>query len=209
MRGRAFLLVSGFLLIHWAFAQKLVKKEVLYPSTKYIQIDASKCFQLLLTTHQSDFVKVEASMEGEYAEDLIIKLEEDGNNISISSDFLPSFNVPNDKLSAHKVISIALNVTLPEYMMATVFGTYTNVTAKGVYNHLSISLADGNCILHVISEKTEVNTQTGEIRVVSAKGVVTAESIYGNILKGAILGGDENYLLKSVEGTIIVNNGNG
>lgn len=147
-------------------------------------------------------------MEGEYAKDLVIKLEEDGENIGISADFLPSFKNPNDKLSAHKVISIVLKVTLPEFMTTSVNGTHTNVTAEGKYKDLSITLSDGNCTLHDISEKASVKTQSGEISVIRARGDVTTQSTYGKVKKGIIPPGDEIYLLQSVEGTIIVNNNN-
>lgn len=148
-------------------------------------------------------------MEGEYAKDLVIKLEENGKNIGVSADFLPSFKNPNDKLSAHKVISIVLYITLPEYMMASVHGTRTNVIGEGKYKDLSITLSDGNCTLFNFSGKTSVKTQTGEIVVNNAKGEVTTKSLYGKVKKGTVPSGEETYLLQSVEGTIIVNGSNG
>jgi len=202
---RILVFISCFIFLQFGTSQKLVEKTLLHPKTKYIQIDGSKCFQLVLKTHKSDLLKAEAFIEGEYSKDLVIKLEEDGENIGISPDFLPSFKNPNDKLSAHKVISITLFVTLPEYVTAAVHGTYTYVTAEGKYKNLSVTLSEGNCILNTILEKATIKTQTGEIVVTNAKGTVIAESVYGEIKKGPIPSGDEIYILETVEGAIIVN----
>lgn len=206
---RTLVLISFLFFVQFGASQKLVEKILVNPETKYIQIDGDKCFRLVLNTHQSDLLKVEASMEGEYAKDLVIKLEEDGENIGISADFLPSFENPNDKLSAHKVISIILQVTLPEFMTVSVYGTHTNVTAEGNYKDLSITLSDGKCTLHNISENASVKTQTGEIVVIKAKGEVTTNSTYGMVKKGFIPSGNETFLLQSVEGSITVNGHNG
>lgn len=195
--------------VQFGISQKLVEKTVLNPKTKYVQIDGSKCFQLVLSTHQSNLLKVEASIEGEDAKDLVIKMEEDGKNIVVSADFLPNFKEPRYKFSALKVISIALHVTLPEYMTASVHGTNTNVIAQGKYTDLSITLSDGNCSLIDVSEKARVKTQTGEIVIAKAKGIVTTESTYGKVQKGHVPPGDEIYFLQSVEGNIIVNRNNG
>lgn len=202
-----FIFFLGF--FSFGISQKLVEKSIINPETRSVQIDGTRCFQLVLDTHESDLLKVEASMEGEYAKDLVIIIEEDGKNIGISAGFLPSFKNPNDKLSAHKVISILLHVTLPEYMTTLVHGTRTNVTAQGKYKSLTISLSDGNCTLHKVSEKTMVKTQSGEILVSSARGTVSAESTYGKVQKGYIPSGEETYTLRSIEGTIIVNGNNG
>jgi len=206
---RAFIFLVCICFCQYSISQKLVQKEIHNPQTKYVRIDGNKCYQLVLSTHKSDFLHIAAAMEGEYAKDLIIKLEEDGNNIDISADFLPSFKAPNDKLSAHKVISIEMHITLPEFMDTMVYGTHTNVTAKGTYKNLSITLADGNCSLHAISEKAQVKTQTGEISLTKAKGMVTTKNVYGKVEKGQIPSGNQTYILETVEGNILINKNNG
>lgn len=187
------------------FCQKKVSKKTINTEKQYIHIDGSNCYTIDLQTGSGRELVVEASIEGEYSEDLALKLEEDGNNILISTDFLPSFKAPNDKLSAHKVVSISLSVSLPEYAQVQLHGTYSNVKAKGIYNALDISVADGNCFLEALTERSCVKTQTGEIRLTKTKGIVAAQTKYGKIHRGNIPSGDYNYTLYSVEGDIWVN----
>jgi len=196
-------------LSNFGLSQKLVEKTVVNPKTKFIEINGDKCFKISMLTHASNVLKVEATMEGEYAKDLALKVEEDGDNINISADFLPSFNAPNDKLSAHKVISIALKVTLPEHVNASVYGTTTHVWAQGTYKNLTISLADGNCTLNSVAESIDVKTQKGEISVSNAKGTVTVKSEYGKVYRGDVPEGFQTFTLHSVEGDIWVNKNHG
>lgn len=204
----SFVLVA-FLLSLAVSAQKVVEKTIDNPKTKFVQINGDKCFKVVLNTHDQNMLKIEASMEGEYAKDLVLKLEENGDNIGISADFIPSFSKPNDKLSAHKVISILLSVTLPNGIATTVFGTNTHVFAEGDYQNLAISLADGNCMLKNIGNDVQVKTQNGEILVEGAKGWVKANSQYGTVTKGKVPKGVQTYSLSSVEGDIQVNINNG
>lgn len=202
---RFFIIAVTFLVFDLVTAQKLVEKTIINPSSKHVLIDGTNCFQLLLNTHQSPQVKVEATIEGEYAKDLAVKVEENGDTILISADFLPTFHDHNDKLSAHKVISIALKITLPEYMMVALHGTTTNVYAKGKYTDLSIILSDGNCTLNHVLEKATVKTQTGEIFVSGAKGQIFTKNTYGKVVKGWVPKGENVYRLETIEGLITIN----
>ena len=201
-----FLCVLSFLTLYQiGFSQKLVEKELINPETKFVEINTANCFKVTMATHPGKQLKIEASLEGEYAKDLSIALEEQGSNIRIAADFLPSFNAPNDKLSAHKVISISLSVTLPDYMQVKVYGTHSNVYASGRYRDLSVTLSNGHCTLNKISENVMVKTQKGAIIVNDAMGSVDAKSEYGKVLKGRMKNGHSHFNLHSVEGDILVN----
>ncbi|MEM1339613.1 MAG: hypothetical protein AAGF96_17775 [Bacteroidota bacterium] len=203
--GRILIVLAILWLPITAFCQKKVSKKIVSTEQQFIRIDGTNCYIIDLQTSPGNQLVVEASIEGEYATDLALKLEEDGNTIVVSTDFLPSFKNPNDKLSAHKVISISLSVLLPEYAQVQLYGTYSNVQAKGIYNALDISVADGNCLVEALAEKSTVRTQTGEIRLMKTRGIVAAKTKYGKIHKGNVPSGDYNYSLHSIEGNIWVN----
>ena len=176
----------------FAICQKKISKKIINAQRPHIQIDGGNCFRIDIETIAGNELIVEGSLEGEYARDLAIKLEEDGDNVLISTGFLPNFDAPNDKLSAHKIISIALSIRIPEYSQVQLFGTYSNITAKGIYNALDISVADGNCSLQAYAENTSIKTQTGEIVVTGTKGIVNARTKFGQVYRGNIPRGNYN-----------------
>ena len=201
----SYLLQFIFLFTQFVIGQKVVEKTILNPDKQYIQLDTKNCYLVDLSTSKGKELSVEASIEGEYSKDLAVRIEEDGVNVLVSADFLPNFIAPNDKLSAHKVISIALKITIPEYCNVTVFGTNSKLVTTGKYRQLKISLANGDCTLNNVTESVDVKTQKGTIRVVTSEGKVDAESTYGVVKLSKIPEGNFSYKLFSVEGDIYVN----
>lgn len=186
-------------------AQKVVKKSIIDSEITAISIDAKNCFELSLKTAKNEEMVLEAAIEGEYKKDLVLITEQEGNTIQVSSGFRPIFKNPNDKLSAHKVISIALQVTLPEYKSVTVYGTNCNVTAQGTYRNLKVTLDDGMCTLDQVSESAEVNTQSGDIDIKTAKAKIEATSRYGSIKSDTIPSGADEYKISTVTGEVRIN----
>ena len=182
--------------------QKLVKKAFITPETQFIQVDSQNCYKLSVTTSEQEEGSVAASIEGEYSKDLLVAIEQKGATVLISTGFQPNFTNPNDKLSAHKVISIELNISLPEYKEVSIYGTNCNVLAEGNYKRLNVKLADGTCTLENILETVEVNTQKGNIFLSTFDGDITAKSIYGEVVRETIPKGDNVFVLNTVEGNI-------
>lgn len=202
---RPFVFIVCWLCFGLLQGQKLIKKGVLSPATEFIQIDAEHCYQVTLrTSNKSNEIQVEANIEGEYAPDILVKMEEIGTTMVISAGFQPNFTNPNDKLSAHKVISIELDITVPEYKNVAVFGTHSRVDATGDYSALSVKLDSGTCTLNDVTESIVVKTQKGDINVFASEGRFSANSSYGKVNKEFIPNGDTTYNLNTVEGTILL-----
>ncbi|MFD2586598.1 hypothetical protein ACFSQJ_06630 [Croceitalea marina] len=185
--------------------QKTIRKTIINSEKQSIQVDTKNCYLVTLATSKESELKVEASIEGEYEKDLAVKIEEDGANVLVSADFLPNFVAPNDKLSAHKVISISLKITIPSYCNVNVYGTNSKVLASGKYKYLKVSSDTGDCSMVNVVENVEVKTQKGTINITAKEGKITAESTYGKVQLAKIPTGNSSYRLVSVEGDIYVN----
>ncbi|MFT4831875.1 MAG: hypothetical protein ACI815_001526 [Psychroserpens sp.] len=183
-------------------AQKTVKKTIIDPKTSFIQIDAENCFEVILDTSNSTDLIVDAAMDGEYNPNLLVNVKQDGTTIFVSAGFQPNFIVPNDKLSAHKVVSISLKINLPNYINAKVYGTSCNVTASGRYQSLDVILSDGRCTLNNVGENSAVRTQSGDIFLFSSKATITAISTYGEVIEELIPTGNDNFRLQTITGNI-------
>jgi hypothetical protein len=184
------------------YAQKRVVKSLVNPRTSWVHINSEQCFQLQLRNSDSDVVSVEAKLDGEYSEDLVISMEEDGNTLVITPGFRPNFKHPNDKLSAHKVVSVSLVVAIPKYTNFRIYGTHTQVGAEGVFTNGKISLDDGNCVLHAEAEELEVITQSGDILFSSNGAVIKADSKFGTVNGDKIAHGNGKVTLQTTSGDI-------
>jgi hypothetical protein len=183
-------------------AQKRVQKTIFDTKDTAIEINANDCFLVTIKTAKNNTILVEAKMEGEYGEELLLNLYEEGKTLLINTAFNPMFSLPNDKLGAHKALSISLQITIPENMKVQLYGTYCNVDATGIYQKISIALNDGNCVLKDIKDKATVHTQSGAIALYTKSGTVSAISKYGKVISDDILAGNQQYQLNSITGNI-------
>tara|TARA_R110002167_G_scaffold13570_16_gene56271 strand:+ start:13522 stop:14172 length:651 start_codon:yes stop_codon:yes gene_type:complete len=198
--------IALLFLMPLAHAQKVVEKTVVHPGIFFIGINADNCFAISLETNDTNELTVEAKIEGEYTNDLIVSVKEEGSAILISAGFQPGFEDPNDKLSAHKVVSIALRILMPRYKRVALYGTNCNVSATGDYENLNIKLGDGSCHLHNVSETVEVVTLNGDISVIGTEAHIVAKSKYGNVQENPIVFGNNNYTLTTTNGNISLRN---
>ena len=171
-------------------AQKIVEKTVLNDHISLINIDTENCYKVTLETGNTEDVVVSANIEGEYKKDLVLEIKEEAASIFITTGFSPTFTSPNDKLSAHKVISISLHIIVPQYKNVKLYGKSSNITASGNYKNLNITLLDGYCMLQNISEAITASTQSGNIIVKGNNAIVKASTKYGKIYQDKLPGAD-------------------
>ena len=194
-----FLLGHG--IIH---AQKKVVKTIDNANISFIQIDSKNCYSLALETVDAPRITVEAALDGEYVKDVLVNVKQEGATLLVSSGFQPDFVFPNDKLSAHKVISISLKISIPKNLKVTVYGTSTNVDVRGHYADLKISLSDGSCTLNARGENMDVHTPSGNIEVIATHAQILASTKYGKIKREDLASGDDHFTLNSVTGDISI-----
>lgn len=188
--------------VNYGMAQKVVERSLLGRDTSFIKIDVSQCFQLFIDTSEGDDIVAEAVLDGEYGRELVLDVKSNGATTTVGTDFRPTFRNPNDKLSAHKVVSILLKVTVPKSRSVEVYGTGCNVMVEGTYRHLRVILNDGKCMLNNVSETVEVVTQSGDINVKSKAAEILANSKYGRVDRSEIPRGDNRFTLTTITGDI-------
>ena len=196
--------IIALLGISAGLGQKVVRKVMLLPHVTSIQIDAERFSEVKLKTAPGAELMLQASMEGEYQKDLEIELTETGNTLRIAGDFQPFFEVPGDKLSAHKVIALELEVIVPEDKNVLLYGTNTYVMASGNYRELEVVLSDGHCRLEEIGSKVKVTTQSGHINLDTEQGIIKAKTKYGSLKQEDVPAGRERFTLNSNSGNIVI-----
>ncbi len=123
----------------WVIGQKSVEKSVDVTSVSKIVLDASNLFGVSLSTIKGSQVFLDTQMEGEYQEKYINSVKKEGTTLYIGVERAPAFHDINDKLSAHKVVSVHLDIAVPEFKEVVVYGDYTSISARGKYKLLELS----------------------------------------------------------------------
>jgi hypothetical protein len=186
------------------FGQKQVTKTFINSGINAISIDGTRAYEIQLLTGGAQEVLVEARMEGEYGSDVVVLFRESGTTLFIETPFSPNFEMPNDKLGAHKVISVKLKITLPDNQNVFLNAASCQVSASGVFRNLDIVFNDGRCTLTHRAERTSVTTGSASITAHLESGVIEARSRYGTVDLQAIPFGDHHLKLYSTRGDILV-----
>ncbi|MBC8766650.1 hypothetical protein H4O18_01465 [Arenibacter sp. BSSL-BM3] len=183
-------------------AQKMVVKTIEDTNISFIQIDAKNCYTVALETVDIPNITVVGAMDGEYLQNLLVNVKQEGTSLLVNTGFQPNFILPNDKLSTHKVVSISLKISIPKYLNVLLYGTSTNVDVTGEYGDLKISLSDGRCVFEGAGENVSVSTLSGNIDLITKNADILAITKYGQINREAISSGDNHFSLNSVSGHI-------
>ena len=200
IRGAIFLLLFTF--SSTISAQRILTKSIPQKHGRSFHINAKNSFDVSLRTVKSSIISVKAIAEGEYENDLILNLWEEGSDVFIGVDFHPDYKNRNDKLEAHKVVSVSLDISIPQSCLVYLNGDSAEFELTGVYEKLKVDLKEGRCQLVEVYGDVEVLTEAGDIELSSAGGVVEAVSEYGELKEAKIPLGPATYRLRSKSGNI-------
>ena len=183
-------------------AQRIINKSFVNKHARFFYIDAGQAHKVSLGTNDSKEIRIKATIEGEYQNEIVLDIQESGSEIYIGTMFSPEFRAKNDKLSAHKVVSIALEIIVPQGRSANLKGSYTHLRASGNYKLLQVDLQDGSCHMDQLSGDIRVISNSAPILLESKSGVVDAATEYGQLQSDDLPLGNSVYYLRSTNGNI-------
>lgn len=195
------LVFSGNLL-----AQKKLFKEYDVGNIHTLFIESDDIFQIKLSTAQTNKITIYTQIEGETFESTLLHTEIVEGVLKITTGRTPDFVPFNDKLSAHKVLSVVVEIILPEGLALDVYSTLASVEAQGDYNQVRFNLGRGGCHLSSFRfrESVHINTISGNITVETKKTTVLAQSRNGTIVISEGMTGTNTIYLQSIDGNITV-----
>lgn len=202
---RWFFTLLFFFSLQQVLSQQLIRKSLISSRTNTIRIDAAACYAVQLSTAPGRELTVDASVEGEHRRQVMLRIREEGNTAVVDAVLNPLFDKPGDKLSAHKVLSIILNIQVPEHLAVSVYGDGAHTTATGNYRLLEVVLANGNILLSGFSGNAEMRTSGGNIRVNTSAATIDAQTKYGKIQRDSIPEGNDLLDLSTISGNISLN----
>ena len=188
---------SGFL-----HGQKSIEKLRQDTSLTQIYVEAQLFNKLQISSKQRKSLSVQARLEGEYSAHQLLSFIRKGNTLFIRPNLSDPFELPNDKLSAHKVYAIDVSVVVPEHIEIVIAAKAIQLHATGFFKNLQISLEEGFCSLENLGGEIVVRTSEDPIVLKQSSGVVVAESSYGKLSLAAIPKGPARIHLSSVSGDI-------
>lgn len=153
-------------------ANKVLVKTWKADAFQKLEVLAAHAYTIELSAQASSEIRVEAHMEGEHSEQLILNAKIDGKTLQIQPSYQAFFHPPNDKLAAHKVISIALHIQVPENFQVFISAPKAHLEAMGHFQELGVHLENGRCLLKEFQGDADLYTRGGPIEVYAAANTI-------------------------------------
>ncbi|WP_299777566.1 hypothetical protein [uncultured Formosa sp.] len=185
-------------------AQKRVDKIIDAQNISTLQINGANCFKIHVRALKTSEISIQTKIDGEHSEDMIVIARKSNDTLFISTRFQPLFEADNDKLSAHKLMSIELDIQVPKHINFNIKSDIASVVAEGVFKSAFIELNQGQCNLLSFLGSARVNTINGSIYVETNYATVNAFSRHGVVNLQPLALGKNQLNLKSIQGDISV-----
>ena len=184
--------------------QNMTEKSFSSEGISALVVDGDLMFKIRVKTAKTNTILVRSLVEGEHNEQVVLITEIKNNQLQISSKYQPLFIADNDKLSAHKAISIELEMVVPENLDVQVSSSMASVFVSGTYHQFVSELKSGSFQAEGFQGNLLVNTIHGHIKVASNKAKLTVSSKYGEVKEARIETGNNLIKLNSINGNITV-----
>ena len=171
---------------------------------KGIFIESDEVFEIYVKTTDASEMQINAEVEGENFESILLSTSIENGLWYIQTNRSVGFNPIDDKLAAHKVISVVLNIEMPAYKELWVTSNLASVNAEGRYQFINLNLSGGDCTLFNFLGNGIVNTLRGSIAVDTQHTAIDFLSRNGNENIENKPNGKYHLNLKSVDGNISV-----
>ncbi len=184
-------------------SQKTMQKSWEAHNFVRLEILSEEAYLIQIEVVPTKTIQLKTSVEGEHFESVVVDAIEKNNVLQLKTAYRPYFTPENDKLAAHKLISIALHLSIPEGMEVVVEASKARLETQGSFKQLDANLMTGLCILKGFKGNAALNARNGDVLVFAEPGVsgegishhgtvinqlpvqqpfrITAESVNGNI----------------------------
>jgi Ulp1 family protease len=159
------------LLCNKSFSQKIIEKEIAANHYKSIEISSDKIHHINLISTDLNTISIITRIEGQDHESVVLSLLENNNILFIKPDTTPFFKSINDKLAAHKVQSIEIELKLPKRLGITINSKIASLTSTGSFNFVVTSMEQGNCTLINFEGNANLSSKSGFINVSSKANI--------------------------------------
>ncbi|MDC8002543.1 hypothetical protein POV27_00640 [Aureisphaera galaxeae] len=186
-------------------AQKVIQRSLDAEGIKKLEITSDQVFLIKLEAKDTETIEIKTLVEGENYENVVLSVEEKEGVLRVKTGYTPYFEGANDKLAAHKVISIEMTLIIPENLSVFVSSFIASVQATGFFENLYTGLNNGNCTLQDFLGNAQLNSRNGFIHVTAEAGVMgTAHSQRGKVNNSLPKTGWYEVTAQSVNGDVIL-----
>ncbi len=187
-------------------AQKRISQTYSIDSVSELFVNSDEVFEISVSAMDTEVITIHTIIDGETFASTLLNIKTEDNILEITTGKTPDYIPFNDKLSAHKVIAIELEIIIPKNLDLSIYSKLAAVKTNGQLGQVRIDLGRGYFIGEEFRfrESAIINTLSGDITLSIEKAKVTGQSRSGTVVipKDFIYGSP--LTLQSISGNITV-----
>jgi hypothetical protein len=192
-----------FFITFTAVSQQAAYRLSVRPDDK-IFLNFDEATETVISTQKGDSLFVAVEGAGEYASFYQLQIKREANQIEFHLTkrvWTPDYD---DKLSAHKVNSQKVIITLPEDMNLRMTSRQSHVNVSGKFANLQLTLGYGHASLVPFLGNATVQTYSGNITLVTNWAQISVDASPENVQRDSIVTGPNMIKLKTAAGKIFI-----
>lgn len=178
---RYFFIVIAFFFCLPVNAQKKTLEVIDATEIESLVISSDEIFKITISTSSLKEIRISTRADGEYFDEISLESELKEGRLILRSAYREILQSGYDKLSAHKVLSMEVELEIPEGMRVEIVSNVATVFGRGKYEELFIQLKSGSCYLEEFHGDAVVNTFSGNVVIKTSDAQVTASSRHGEV----------------------------
>lgn len=165
------------------YAQKRLSQTYDATAIKELYIHSNEIFKIKITTGEVREITVATIIDGETFASTMLNTSTNDGVLKITTGKTPDYIPFNDKLAAHKVMAIELEIIIPIGLDVSIYSTLASVDTYGKLGQVRIDLGRGHFKGEEFRfrESGKINTISGSIYISSNLVNVTAQSRNGKV----------------------------
>lgn len=187
-----------------AFGQKETIQVLDASGIQKVLFSSDEIFRIRLSTTSEETITIKSRADGEYYNDIGLVTEVEAGTLYLSSQFRQILQSGFDKLSAHKVFAMEVELKVPEGIIVDIISNLASVHCEGTYERLVVQLKSGSCYLENFSGNAVINTYEGNVEVQTANAMIEASSRHGLVKTPDLNFGTHKIDISSINGNISV-----
>ena len=186
------------------FAQKTIVEVFDAQHLTAIEFNSEEVYKITVRTASVNEITLKTHTEGEYFNNISLDSEVKGGTLFLKSRFRETLQSGFDKLSAHKLFVMEVELIVPEELDLEITSNLGSVFLSGNYANVFLELKAGSAYLNNFTGNAVINTYDGNIEVQSPSVSVEAESRHGTVEVPIVAKGIHHLKLRSINGNIKV-----
>ena len=160
MNKRVFVLLLTFLSFK-ALSQKKLQKEFDAAPFTSVVINGHEASLIKVISEKRETIKINLNIEGEYHESVLLEVFQQNEALLVAPAFTPFFERHNDKLAAHKVLSVTLEIKVPKDLFVSITSKNAFIEGMGTFGFFYAETDGGAVTLDSFIGDGDIKTSTG------------------------------------------------